>query len=146
RYLYRKDMLEGIGDHPGLPDWLGEWAQFICGRQWMSTLAQQATVQRYGPDSLLGPHIDSPKCFGPSFVTFSLVSPAQFRLTNQKARQRLSITVEPGDVAVLQREARSIWKHEVLKHKAGRRPREEDATWSRLSVTFRTIAMDRIQA
>jgi alkylated DNA repair dioxygenase AlkB len=111
----------------------------------MSAVAEQSTAQKFGTHSYLGPHIDSCRCFGPEIVTFSLVSAAQFRLTDQKGRRRLTVTLNPGDVVVLQGEARQSWKHEILRHKRGRQSQGEDPNWRRLSVTFRTVMKERIQ-
>ena len=140
RYLWKNDALETVGDGR-LPDWLAPWAGFILDQGWMTTIARQVTVQKYGKDSYLGPHIDSPRCFGPEIVTFSIESRCEFRMTNQERRESLVCTLEPGDVVVLQHEARDAWKHEVLRHKE---EQGAESDWRRLSVTFRAVKPDRI--
>lgn len=143
RYSYSEDMLDTIGDCE-LPGWLTNWARFIHERGWMSAVAQQVTVQKYGKDSYLGPHIDSQKCFGPELVTLSLLSACVERLTNERTRQRLIRVLEPGDAVVLIGEAREIWKHEIVKH---RKIKGQAAAtgWRRLSITFRTIVPERVR-
>jgi alkylated DNA repair dioxygenase AlkB len=144
KYEYDSDTLSRVGDGK-LSDWLLDWARFIHERGWMSAVAEQVTVQKYSIGSYLGPHVDSRKCFGSEIVTFSLVSSAEFRLTNAKTRQHLRQTLEPGDVVVLQEDARNVWKHEILKHKKNKQQPAGGGAWRRLSVTFRGINPDRVR-
>jgi alkylated DNA repair dioxygenase AlkB len=141
RYDYNNDTLSEI-DNGALPEWLISWAHVIYARGWMSTLAEQVTVQKYNIGSVMGPHRDSSRCFGPEIVTISLLSSCDFRLVDAKSRQMLCRRLDAGDVVVLRGQARTIWRHEVLKHNPayGGGP-----DWRRLSVVFRTVNPERIR-
>jgi alkylated DNA repair dioxygenase AlkB len=140
RYDYENDTLSKI-DNGALPEWLTAWAQLICERGWMSTLAQQVTVQKYSVSSVMGPHRDSLRCFGPEIVTISLLSSCDFRLVDARSCQRLCRRLDAGDVVVLKEQARTIWRHEVLKYNAAY---GNGVDWRRLSVVFRTVNPWRI--
>jgi alkylated DNA repair dioxygenase AlkB len=141
RYQSENDTVSQIGDGK-LPQWLLHWGQFICAHDWMSTRAQQVTIQKYFAHSLICAHRDSPRCFGPEIVSISLVSSCGFCLTHARDRRRLSRRLEPGDVFVLNGDARFVWRHEI--------PEQclvggDGVDWRRLSVTFRTINPGRVR-
>ncbi len=142
RYGYKNDVLFRDGDGT-LPPWILELTQFAYDRKWMSTLAQQVTIQKYIAGSFIGPHVDSSRCFPGEIVTVSLVSTCDFRLMDAGNRTKLTRQLEPGDIVVLKDYARDTCKHEILKCKPGRVA--ASAHWRRLSITLRNINPLRVQ-
>ena len=142
QYVYGKDILLRTADE-SLPPPFVELAQLAYEKNWMSSLAKQATVQKYVVGSFIGPHVDSRKCFPGEIVTICLVSSARMRLTDMWTPRKFETTLQPGDVVVLHGDARDVWKHEILKCK----PSENDdaASWYRLSITLRNINQERVR-
>jgi alkylated DNA repair dioxygenase AlkB len=145
RYGYRYDYnTNTVARLRPLPDWLAAWAVHLRDAGWMRTLADQATVQEYGPGAGISDHIDDRRCFGPEIVTLSLLAPCVYRLSDPKTKVTFEQLILPRSAVLLAGQARSYWKHGIPARKSDNCNGQRLLRSRRLSITFRTVNPARI--
>ena len=93
----------------------------------LADVGEQAIVNNYERGEGIGTHIDHVGNFGPAVVSLSLVSGATIRFA--RAGKVVDVDLQPGDLCVMEGDARFKWTHAIEGHQA-----------RRVSVTFRSIA------
>lgn len=93
----------------------------------------QCIVNEYTQGQGIAPHTDN-LCYGPIIATISLISSATMSMISKR---KMDITLNSGDIVLLQDDARYCYKHTIGKMKQGNLNKEDPR---RISVTFRTIA------
>jgi alkylated DNA repair dioxygenase AlkB len=143
KYVYKKKVLMR-GDGFKLPSPLSEMVELALQKNWTSSIAEQATVQKYLVGSEIGAHVDCQKCFPGDIWTISLVKPARLLLKDIWTPMTYETILNPGDVLVLRGDARYFWTHEIRRCAAGLG--EDPVSWYRYSITLRNINPDRVRA
>lgn len=107
-----------------------------------STRPRQAIFNLYLPGEGITPHIDLPHRYEDGVIGISLLSTTVMEFSRNQVRH--SLVLRPGDIYILEGEARDFWKHEIVARE-GDWVREEDGEerWvkrrTRMSVTLRRM-------
>lgn len=118
-----------------LPDWAKRLADRLVSARMLPHLPDQVIVNEYVGNQGISKHIDCRECFADGVAIISLIESWEmvFRAPDQKRKEH--ILLDNRSVAVLTRDARYLWTHEI--------PARAREPWGprkrRVSITFRKV-------
>ena len=149
RYDYKARGVDPQSRLGELPPPLADLAWRLFNEKLVPQVPDQVIVNEYEAGQGIRPHIDAPMSFADGIATISLLESWEmaFHAPGKGKGRKVTKLLERRSVAVMHRDARWKWRHEIVKRKtdpcvdeAGKRrhrPRNR-----RLSLTFRKV-LDR---
>jgi len=141
RYDYKARRIDP-GMYLGkLPEWLDDVSARLLARGWFDQLPDQVIVNEYLPGQGIAAHTDCVPCFGPTLASVSLLSDVLMDFENPRTKERHSRRLERRSIAVLQGDARYLWRHGIS---ARLKDIYQSKNWirsRRVSLTFRTVIL-----
>lgn len=144
-YGYRYDYTAKRVDQSMYLGPLPEFAAEIGDKLVVANLFQrqpdQLIVNEYLPGQGIAPHVDCVPCFADQIATISLGWAYEMNFTRRDREGDLmeeSLLLEVGSVAIIEGQARYIWRHQIKARKQDRGiPRQR-----RVSLTFRNVNLE----
>ena len=142
RYDYKQRLIDESMRIGPLPDWAQELAQRLVRDGLMRHLADQLIVNEYCGKQGISPHCDQPNVFHDEVATVSLLETWGMVFRNRDGKQKVEMSLENRSVAVLTKDARYKWTHEIPSRMYERLPDDEGQLKRikrsrRISLTFR---------
>jgi alkylated DNA repair dioxygenase AlkB len=146
RYDYKARMITPDMQAAPLPPWLQELARRLQQDGSTPTLPDQVIVNEYLPGQGIADHIDCVPCFGDGILSLSLESGCEMRFTEQTTRVQVPLWLAPRSLLLLQGAARYQWQHGIPARKSDLHNGQRVQRGRRVSLTFRTVQLDRAVA
>jgi alkylated DNA repair dioxygenase AlkB len=127
----------------GLPPWLDPVLDRLEAERALVRRAEQVNVNEYLPGQGIAAHVDVAH-FGPSVAVVSLGAPTVMVFEHPTSGGRCEVHLQPRSLVVLAGESRSEWRHSIPKRKNDRIDGTLVPRQRRVSLTFRTLADDRV--
>ena len=139
RYDYKLRTVDSSAYIGEFPEWASHLADRLFDRGYMKSVPNQLIVNEYLGTQGISRHVDRSDNFGEEVATVSLLE--TWEMIFRRYERRIEIPLERRSVAVLSKDARYKWTHEIpsRKHEPSRDglPRRERNR--RISLTFRTV-------
>ncbi len=139
RYDYKRRSVDRSQRIGPLPDWAQALAERLHHQRLLAHVPDQVIVNEYVGKQGISKHVDCEPCFDDGIAMVSLLETWDmvFRPVGDKT-PRLARPLAARSVAILARDARYDWTHEIPARKTERRrPRGR-----RVSLTFRRVRPD----
>ena len=148
RYDYKAREVDSSMRLGELPPPLAELAQRLLDKKLVPQLPDQVIVNEYLTEQGISPHIDAPDSFHDGIATISLLESWEMNFYASKAKgaRRVPRLLERRSVAIMTRDARWKWRHEIRprktdKHEDGAGRRRTHYRKRRISLTFRKVRL-----
>jgi len=139
RYDYKSRSVDASQFLGPLPDWSMPFLEQLQQAGFIEQFPDQLIVNEYEPGQGISPHIDCRPCFGDVIFSLTLGSTCIMEFTH--AEEKTPLFLEPRSVLIMQGEARQIWKHAIPGRKTDIYAGKSFERKRRISLTFRTIAL-----
>ena len=143
RYDYKARSVSHHDKLGALPVWAEDIALRLHREGLFATKPDQVIVNEYEPGQGISAHIDCEPCFGPVIASVSLLSACDLVFRHRVSGDVFSLRLEPMSLLVLSDEARYDWTHEIPSRKSDSVDGVKIARSRRISLTFRTVVIDR---
>jgi alkylated DNA repair dioxygenase AlkB len=146
-YGYRYDYTRKTADKSdflgALPEWLAPLLRRLSTEHF-TIPPEQVIINEYLPGQGIGRHIDCVKCFGETVASLSLGSTCTMELEKLDGSKKESAILAPRSLLILLGEARYDWMHSIPANKTDSFNGEILSRSRRVSLTFRTMILDKI--
>ncbi|MFM7077593.1 MAG: alpha-ketoglutarate-dependent dioxygenase AlkB [Planctomycetaceae bacterium] len=146
-YGYRYDYTARTVDPSMYLGPLPAWAQPLASRLHadghMPAAPDQLIVNGYEPGQGINAHVDCVPCFGPVVCSVTLGSQCVMELSPVEGGEAQPLLLERGSLLVLAGDARYAWRHGIPGRTHDIVGAQELARGRRVSLTFRTVILDR---
>ncbi len=115
-----------------IPTWLKPYCQKLLEDGFFKELPDQVIINEYQVGQGISAHIDRATCFTDTICSISILSPCEMIFSKDK--EKINLTLQPLSLAVMQKDSRYLWSHEIPARKSNIKER-------RLSVTFRKVVL-----
>lgn len=139
RYDYKNGLLASASYLGALPDWAENIARKLLRDGLTQNAFDQLVVNEYQPGQGITPHVDCIPCFGATIISLSLGSSCVMDFTHPQTEEKVAILLSPGDLVVMQGEARYSWQHSIAPRKKDSYKGQELHRTRRISMTFREV-------
>lgn len=143
RYDYKARKVEPSMYLGPLPTWAQALSARLMADGSMPAAPDQLIVNEYEPGQGITPHVDCVPCFGPVVCSLTLGSHCVMELSALAGGGAESLLLERGSLLVLAGDARYKWRHAIPGRKTDRVGDEVRARGRRISLTFRTVIVER---
>ena len=151
RYDYKSGQVERTMRVGPLPDWATEIAQRLVERRLIPEMPNQVIVNEYIREQGISRHVDSESSFDDHIAMISLLETWEMVFRKRHGKEKCTVMLEKGSVAVMTGPSRSQWTHEIPNRKSEPGPMTNKGTRSRiprgrrLSLTFRKVLENNVQ-
>ncbi len=143
RYDYRTRRVDESAFLGALPDWAGCIAARLRRDGYAAAIPDQLIVNEYEPGQGIAAHVDCVPCFGDTIASLSLGSGCEMVFSSLYTDEQHAVYLHPGDLLVMQRDARYSWRHEILARKSDEVDGRRITRKRRVSLTYRTVIANR---
>ncbi len=145
RYDYKMRFVDPSMRIP-MPEWANRLSRKLMTDGMMMDDAQQIIVNEYEPGQGINQHVDCIPCFGGIVVSLSLLSPVVMDFRNIQTNEKVHVLLEPRSALVLMGEARYQWTHAIARRHVDNYYGRKIERSRRLSVTLRTVLLNKEQS
>jgi alkylated DNA repair dioxygenase AlkB len=143
RYDYKSRRVDSSMYLGPLPAWARPLADRLVVDGHMDAPPDQLIVNEYEPGQGITAHVDCVPCFGPVVCSVTLGSQCIMELSAVESDAVESLLLERGSLVVLAGESRYKWRHSIPGRKSDKVGSQVVQRRRRVSLTFRTVIIDR---
>ena len=143
RYYYQAKMVLAKDRLGALADWLADVAMRLVQTGIFDNTPDQGIINEYLPGQGITPHIDCLPCFGEIIASVSLLAPVVMDFDEPATGEKISLSLTPCSMLVLQGAARRTWRHGIAARKSDKIDGAQSPRKRRLSLTFREVVLAR---
>jgi alkylated DNA repair dioxygenase AlkB len=144
RYDYKRRQADSRSYLGRLPGWLLALAERLHYDGLIARVPDQSAINEYLPGQGIATHVDCIPCFGDTVISLSLGSPCVMEFSRDGVK--IPVLLEPRSVLVMSDVARYQWKHGIPARKHDHYEGEDYTRGRRLSITFRSILLEAVEA
>ncbi len=143
RYDYKSNTVDPAMFLGPLPEWLAGLAERLHRDSYVARVPDQVIVNEYEPGQGIGGHVDCVPCFGETVLSLTLGSGCEMVFKSLRSEEQVRLFVEPRSLVVMSGEARYHWKHGIPGRKTDVHAGKTVERGRRVSLTFRTVIVQR---
>lgn len=139
RYDYKSRRMGAGETATPLPSWSTALIEQVLGTGLVRQTFDQVIVNEYLPGQGIAPHVDCVPCFDAAIASVSLGSACVMTFSRPEAGSAHDVLLEPGDLMIMEGEARYAWRHQIKARKSDVWGGTRFARTRRVSVTLRRV-------